>query len=439
MRVSLAIILSIMIAGAASADAPGGTSASTVPAPRPMTRTLPPPPSAPGYEAWEKFANDIRDMWPRMYQRVPERLRHDPQVRAEVARLMLEAIAQQSLVALGDDGDHPVFLAWSNYFLNLGQPNADTIYRRAIISPGGSYRLRGTAGSLSIFKMGQFGLLPDQTGGGIRVLAYNDFSRLKLDPNGRFDVILSPQRPAGYAGDWWKLDPSATSLLLRQMGQDWSKEKDPAISIERIDMPARKGRVSAADIERRLGDVPRRSYLMSSFLVDHVEKIRKDGYINKLRVLDVSNGGALEGQFYYEGAYELGPDEALILEAKVPSVCRYSSIILTNDIYETTNWYDNQSSLNGAQYDVDKDGVLRIVIAGKDPGIANWLDTAGYPTGVVQGRWTDCSEHSIPQIRKVRLSNIAEELPAGTRRVTAEQRETILRERRSAYQQRPLW
>jgi hypothetical protein len=52
------------------------------------------------------------------------------------------------------------------------------------------------------------------------------------------------------------------------------------------------------------------------------------------------------GQFYYEGAYELLPDDALIVEAKVPDKCSYWSVILTNDIYETTDWYNNQSSLN---------------------------------------------------------------------------------------------
>src|SRR3546814_8684388 len=88
-----------------------------------------------------------------------------------------------------------------------------------------------------------------------------------------------------------------------------------------------------------------------------------DLYINKLRVFDVSNGSALVGQFYYEGAYELTPDEALIIESKVPAKCGYSSLILTNDIYETTDWYNNLSSLNGSQVHIAKDGMLRIVVS----------------------------------------------------------------------------
>jgi len=72
-------------------------------------------------------------------------------------------------------------------------------------------------------------------------------------------------------------------------------------------------------------------------------------------------------------------DEALILEAKVPARCTYWSVILTNEIYETTDWYNHQGSLNGSQLRVDDDGIIRVVISAKDPGVPNWLDTAGYP------------------------------------------------------------
>lgn len=65
---------------------------------------------------------------------------------------------------------------------------------------------------------------------------------------------------------------------------------------------------------------------------------------------DLANAGGVPKQFYYEGAYEIGPDEALILEAKVPEGCAYWSTILTNNLFETTDWYNHQSSLDGTQW-----------------------------------------------------------------------------------------
>jgi len=65
---------------------------------------------------------------------------------------------------------------------------------------------------------------------------------------------------------------------------------------------------------------------------------------------------------------------------------------------------------------VDKDRVPRIVIVNRDPGALNWLDTAGNPSGVIQGRWTDCSSQEVPTTRKVKLADLAAAIPQGTRR-----------------------
>jgi hypothetical protein len=147
----------------------------------------------------------------------------------------------------------------------------------------------------------------------------------------------------------------------------------------------------------------------------------------------------LTGQFYYEGAYELADDEALITEVKVPAHFRYWSIILTNDLYETTDWYNNQSSLNDAQGVVDSDGVFRTVISARDPGVHNWLDTAGYASGAIQGRWFEASEKPMPTIKKVKLAEVKDHLPADTKIVTREERALALRNRRLAVQMRIIW
>jgi hypothetical protein len=70
---------------------------------------------------------------------------------------------------------------------------------------------------------------------------------------------------------------------------------------------------------------------------------------------------------------------------------------------------------------------------------SNWLDTAGYRSGSIQGRWNGCSAQPVPSVRKVASADVRHFLPAGTRVITAHQREQALRDRRSALQQRPLW
>ena len=268
---------------------------------------------------------------------------------------------------------------------------------------------------------------------------YQSINALPVDANGQFDVMLSAKRPGGYTGPWWPLLPTTNKLLMRMVGSDWAKERDPAVSIERVDRPVTRPRTSAAELQARLERLPVQTGFIAMLLMNRGINLRNEGYINKLKVMDMARNGGLVGQFYYEGAYELTDNEALIVEAKVPAKCHYSSILLTNAIYETTDWTNNHSSLNDSQARPDADGVLRVVISAKDPGVANWLDTAGYPQGVVQGRWMDCDSQPVPSVRKVALADVHKSLPPGTRLVTPAERDRIIRDRRAAFQQRPLW
>ena len=398
--------------------------------------------SAAGDEAipgWKHWTSQVEGLDAKIIARLPERLKNDPQVREEAGRLLLEAVASESIAAIGADPSHPVFLPAINFYLNVGQPNADTTYRSAAVDGTGSYRIRGEIGSLRILRVGLFGPIPKGPALNLPVPTYYDFKGLHLDAGGHFDVLLSPERPAGYTGDWWQLKPDTTQLLLRQVDFDWAAERDPRISIERVDKAVERPRPAAADLQKRLDGLGDAITQMALLLIDHVEQLRQQGYINKLKIFDVSHMGGLVGQFYYEGAYDLNPDEALIVESKVPAGCTYWSIILTNDLYETTDWYNNESSLNGSQARVDSDGVVRYVVSAKDPGVPNWLDTAGYNSGAIQGRWTECSTNPIPSIQKVALTDVHKYLPAETPVVTADQRERLVRERRSQLQQRALW
>ena len=79
---------------------------------------------------------------------------------------------------------------------------------------------------------------------------------------------------------------------------------------------------------------------------------------------------------------ELDPEEALILEVEPPQGV-YWSYSLGNPWWETIHYGRHQSSLNAHQAVVDSDGLVRVVLCGRDPGMANWLDTAGYSNGAM--------------------------------------------------------
>jgi hypothetical protein len=85
---------------------------------------------------------------------------------------------------------------------------------------------------------------------------------------------------------------------------------------------------------------------------------------------------------------------------------------------------------------VDDDGVLRTVIAHEDPGVANWLDTAGHSVGPIILRCVRTETAPVPTMRLVKFSELEKAVPAVTHRVTPDERRTIMAARRLAVSNR---
>jgi hypothetical protein len=71
--------------------------------------------------------------------------------------------------------------------------------------------------------------------------------------------------------------------------------------------------------------------------------------------------------------------------------------------------------------------------------VPNWLDTSGYPSGAIQGRWFDASSAPTPEVKKLKLDAVLAALPADTPRVTPAEREAAIRARRIDAQMRVIW
>src|SRR5271155_4317853 len=388
--------------------------------------------------SWEEFVDQLKPLGARLIQRLPERLRQDPQVVQESYRLLLAGLARGLSDAVVGDRRHPMFVPEISLAQNVFQPNSDTIYKSVMIDGAGVYRLTGERGGTRLLILAQLGPDTLRTGQLGPALKQCDFDTLTLDEQGRFDVIISRTRPDGYRGDWWELDPRGGKVMGRTVGGRWGDEGEPRDGIDRLDVPPGKGRYSAAELSFRLSEIPTIAANCACAFPDHVEKLRQEGYVNRLKVFDVSQMVGLNRQHYYEGAYELKDDEALIVEAKVPDKVKYWSLILTNDLYETTDWSNNQASLNDAQAQIDRDGWFRAVVSARDPGVPNWLDTAGYPNGAIQGRWFDASSAPTPEVKKLKVAAVRSAIPPDTPMITQAQRAAALRQRRIHAQMRVI-
>ena len=393
-----------------------------------------------GVFEWENLLDQLRPLGQLMRERIPERLRRDPRIMQESMRLLLSGVLRTTNDAIMHDRSHPMFVPELNICQNIFQPNADTIYKAALIEKGGTYRIRGDRGTTRMMILAQLGPDTLRTGKHHPAQDANDFDDLVIGDDGSFDVVLSPRRPAGHTGDWWELKPGTEKLMVRIVGCDWGNEREPRFGIVRLDAPqASRGRPSLEELAARFAEIPSTAAVCALAFPDKVQQLRDEGLVNTLKVVDFSQMTGLARQSYYEGAYDLADDEALITEVRIPEVVGYWSLILTNELYETTDWYHNHSSLNAAQAVVDSDGVFRAVISARDPGVHNWLDTSGYPAGAVQGHWFDTDERPTPSMKKVKLNDVHSHLPAETIRMTPEARAEAIRERTLRAHMRIIW
>jgi hypothetical protein len=133
----------------------------------------------------------------------------------------------------------------------------------------------------------------------------------------------------------------------------------------------------------------------------------------------------------------LADNEALVLTLD-PIGAKYLSVQLASGWLGSLDYVHHTASLNLSQARPNPDGTWTLVVAPKDPRVANWLDTTGLHEGTLFVRWQKLPEHldTLAQgVRSVRLVNLAELDPTLPRLSPAE-RKTQLAERAAAYARR---
>jgi len=144
-----------------------------------------------------------------------------------------------------------------------------------------------------------------------------------------------------------------------------------------------------------------------------------------------SRGGANPHAQYGQIVYEVGHDEALIIETDNPEA-PYWGISLGTWWWETTDPTHHKTSINGHQAVLDSDGKFRAVLTRQDPGVPNWLDPVCWDVGIILVRWYRAAKEQRVVTRKVPYSELRNHLPPDTPVVTPQQRAAEIERRRRA-------
>lgn len=337
---------------------------------------------------------------------------------------------------------------WLGYTLGgvgTSGDNPDHIYRAAQIDGAGRYVLTGRfdpatrpaqfvlSATHADFKAkghqpGQPPLTKNQADltGQIALLTDGD---LHIAADGSFRVTLD-QGPATPGSDHVTLAEGPIVIGFRDVLSDWA-QRPAALDIRRLDGVA-PAPLDKADLRRRV-IANLRSYIgfWSKYPV---------GWFGGLGPNTISAPVARDGGWgFLAGArFQLKPDEAILITTTTANA-RYVGIQVVDPWMIASSAKAHQTSLNPAQVRPNADGSLTYVISPRDPGIANWLDTAGLHDGFAVLRWQQVPAGTqgstlIRDFKVVKQADIAA-IPA-LPRIDAAQRKASLIARADAYSNR---
>lgn len=384
-------------------------------------------------EAWRSFCQKLQASGETI---LGEGFPDAPRDRAEGFRWLLRLVvhAAQLEVEAGDPL-FPTFIRYETPHNQWGGPNPDNVYLRANVDPSLAYRVWGDVRGVrqAIFSLNEGEMHLGEFG----VYGERSLDQLEVGDDGRLEIHLSPEAPPDTASpdrpvNWIPTDPRGRLLTIRIFQSDWERDAAPPFHIERIGAegvpspPLEPGALARA-LDRAATWVER----SASFWNGYTREGWRRAEPNVANPARPAPGGAND-ILYGSCFWELPGDEALVVECDEPRADYWGFSIHTLGWLESGDFAGRQTSLNGHQAHVDRDGRVRVVLAHRDPGVPNWIDTEERPRGLLVYRWVWARENPVPTARRVACSEVRAHLPEDHPTVDPASRRRALSRRREA-------
>lgn len=333
---------------------------------------------------------------------------------ADAHRALMHMIGGGITTFLEADHTRPRFQRIVTPTLKFSGDNADAIYHDADVHPDFQYVVRGRMDgavyvSLTVECDTRDGSMASRTAGVI-----ND-TQFDVDRDGRFAIRLGgpPQER-----NWLGLEEHATRITTRHY---YENERSAAAD------PTRNAALEIEVVEPKTPPPPAPSDASIARAIRRVERFVRSRTLEQLPMAKreqpafvsiVPNqfpkpvrpdtfGLAAFDAHYSMAPFFLGPEDALVMTGRWPR-CRCANVSLWNRFLQTLDYANRPVSRNRAQTKLAADGSFEIVLAHRDPGHPNWLDTEGKALGLVFWRFFLAEEEpETPQARVVPFAEVA--------------------------------
>lgn len=355
-------------------------------------------------QSWDEFCDTLKAAGAALnFPGAPR----DPFNQAEGYRY-LTRLARAGLMAFLEHADPraPVLHRVVHETVKMGADNPDNFYQTACISGEYDYVIRGQRNTVKYLgfgtQIGHYG-----QGGGLPPSGYLESSAIELEADGSFLVHVSCKP---HAKNWLPMQPQTGCLIVRQTFLDRTQEVPADLIIERVDGDAIPTPLTPKQVDDGLKSA---STLVAGAALLFAKWARDfQRHSNQLPLFDPAVSTAAGGDpniRYYHSHWALAPDEALLIEV-TPPACEHWNFQLNNYWMESLDYVHFQIHTNKHLAHYEKNGAVKIIVAHQDPGLPNWLSTAGHESGTMCFRWIKLQSPDSapqPQTRVVNFSHIA--------------------------------
>lgn len=322
-----------------------------------------------------------------------------PLDRAEGYRY-LARLTREMLYSCLDNAD-PDFPRFHELDLvKIGADNPDNVYLSANIRGDRTYRITGTRGTIAYFSIGSKAnrYAKDGTMASTGELSDAD---LEITPDGTVEIIASADP---HDGNWLPLAPDSTGLVVRQTYLDRETEVPGRWHVEQVGGPAEPAQLTPEFLAKALQRAALSVHGTAATFAHWTRTfMKRPNELPDFGQEMFQRAGGDPEIFYLHGYWSLKPGEAWVIETDVPD-CPYWN-------FQLDNWW-MESLDHRRRITVNKhtatlvDGRLTIVVAERDPGVGNWIDTCGHSSGTALLRWLGATDHPIPKCRVVSLEEV---------------------------------
>jgi hypothetical protein len=229
-------------------------------------------------------------------------------------------------------------------------------------------------------------------------------------------------------------DLDGLHVVVRDSMADWSRELPVELTIERLDRPAQREPRSEAAMAQHAAEI---LAAYTPFWLNWYETYLYAKPLNEVPApwRRVQGWGMTQ-----QGHFALQPGEVWLVTVD-PLGARFFDFQISDPWSRAVEHVDRTGSFNASQAAPNPDGTITLVAGPDDPGVHNWLDTAGLTAGTFQVRWQslpgDVDEQTaVRDVRVVPVDDLGPLLPDGTRFVTPDERGEQQRDRAATYRRR---